>query len=112
MAARSGLDPAMNPQSFSAVRGGSVRRVGVTPSDACGLGQASSSAKGWVLAMLARKGGLRRGSGPAQGRAFLSSRLCPARGNRTRGGGRRHTADGTSRAEQKDQDHDQEIHPD
>jgi hypothetical protein len=35
-----------------------VRRVGVTPSDACGLGLASSSAKGWVLAMLARESAL------------------------------------------------------
>jgi hypothetical protein len=51
--------------------------------------------------MLARKSGLRRGSGPAQGRAFLSGRLCPARENRTRGGGRRHTAGETSRAERK-----------
>ena len=48
-------------------------RVGVTPSDACGLGRASSSAKGWVLAMLARKGELRRGSGPAPKRAFRSA---------------------------------------
>jgi hypothetical protein len=56
-----------------------VCRVGVTPSDACGLGRASSSAKGWVLAMLARKGELRRGSGPARERAFLSGRLCPAK---------------------------------
>jgi hypothetical protein len=56
-----------------------VCRLGVTPSDACGLGRASSSAKGWVLAMLARKGELRRGSGPARERAFLSSRLCPAK---------------------------------
>jgi len=51
----------------------------VTPSDACGLGRAASAAKGWVLAMLARKGELRRGSGPAQKRAFLFSRLCPAK---------------------------------
>ena len=39
--------------------GSPVWRVGVTPSDACGLGRASSSAKGWVLTMLARKGELR-----------------------------------------------------
>ena len=32
--------------------------VSGSPSDACGLGRASSSAKGWVLAMLARKGEL------------------------------------------------------
>src|ERR1035441_8914037 len=51
----------------------------VTPSDACGLGRSASSAKGWVLAMLAREGELRRGSGPAQERAFLSGRLCPAK---------------------------------
>ena len=38
--------------------GSPVWRVGVTPSDACGLGQAPSSAKGWVLTMLARKGKL------------------------------------------------------
>jgi hypothetical protein len=56
-----------------------VCRVCVTTSDACGLGQASSSAKGWVLAMLARKGELRRGSGPARERAFLSGRLRPAK---------------------------------
>jgi hypothetical protein len=51
----------------------------VTPSDACGLGRAPSSAKGWVLAMLARKGELRVALGPAQGRAFHSGRLCPAK---------------------------------
>ena len=104
--------PVMDFRSFSASRGEPVCRVGVTPSDACGLGRASSSAKGWVLAMLARKGELRRGSGPAPKRAFLSGRLCPAPGNRTRGGGRRHNAGGTSRAERKDRDHDPEIHPD
>jgi hypothetical protein len=43
---------------------------GVTPSDACGLGQASSSAKGWVLAMLARKGELRVALVPRKGAPF------------------------------------------
>jgi hypothetical protein len=43
---------------------------GVTPSDACGLGRASSSAKGWVLAMLARKGGLRVALVPRKGAPF------------------------------------------
>jgi hypothetical protein len=40
-----------------------------------------------------------RGSGPARERAFLSGRLCLAKENRTRGGGHRHNAGGTSRAE-------------
>src|SRR4051794_41440370 len=71
--------------------------AGVTPSVACGLGQAPVSAKGWVLAMLARKGELRvalvprrlvgpprhwsgfasAGSGPR--RAFLSVHLARPR---------------------------------
>ena len=67
------------PSIFPCFVGEPVFRVGVTPSDACGLGRAPSSAKGWVLAMLARKGELRRGSGPARERAFLSGRLCPAK---------------------------------
>jgi hypothetical protein len=69
----------MDLRSFPASRGEPVCRVCVTPSDACGLGRAASAAKGWVLAMLAREGELRRGSGPAQERAFLSGRLCPAK---------------------------------
>jgi len=73
------VGPVMDPRSFPASQGEPVFRVGVTPSAACGLGQAPSSAKGWVLAMLARKGELRRGSGPARERAFLSGRLCPAK---------------------------------
>ena len=70
VAARSGLDPVINLQSFCAARGGSVWRVGVTPSDACGLDQASSSAKRWVLAMLARKGGLCVAPVPRKGAPF------------------------------------------
>ena len=52
--------------------------AGVTPSVACGLGRAPVSAKGWVLAMLARKGELRVAPVPRE-RAFLSGRLCPAK---------------------------------
>ena len=42
----------------------------------------------------------------------LRFRLCPAPRNRTRGGGRRHSASGAARAEEKDRDHDPEIHTD
>ena len=48
------------------------------PSDARGLGRTPSSAKGWVLPMLAREGELRVAPVP-RNRAFLSGRLCPAR---------------------------------
>jgi hypothetical protein len=47
-----------------------VCRVGVTPSDACGLGLASSSAKGWVLAMLARESALCVALVPRKGAPF------------------------------------------
>ena len=73
---------------------------GVTPSDACGLGRASSSAKGWVLAMLARKSGLCVALVPRHCAPFSPAAL-PGQGNRTRGGGRRHNAGGTSRAEKR-----------
>jgi hypothetical protein len=89
--------------------------AGVTPSVACGLGRAPVSAKGWVLAMLARSRAA-RGSGPAtpgwsspalawlrqrQRRVRSAPRLslrpsCLAQENRTRGGGRRHRASITS----------------
>ena len=52
-----------------------VWRVGVTPSDACGLGRAPSSAKGWVLTMLARKGELRVAPVPRK-RASFSPAAC------------------------------------
>ncbi len=50
--------------------GSPMGRVGVTPSDACGLGRAPSSAKGWVLTMLARKGELCVALVPRKGAPF------------------------------------------
>jgi hypothetical protein len=73
------VDRSHGASIFPCFVGEPVFRVGVTPSAACGLGRAPSSAKGWVLAMLAREGELRRGFGPARERAFLSGRLCPAK---------------------------------
>jgi hypothetical protein len=98
VAAQSGRGLAMDLRSFPA-RESRYAVSGVTPSDACGLGRAASSAKGWVLAMLARE---------AARCAWLWSRASaapffrppmPGPANRTRGGGRRHNAGGTSRAE-------------
>ena len=63
---------------LSPPHGTGQRCVGVTPSDARGLGRTPSSAKGWVLPMLAREGELRVAPVP-RNRAFLSGRLCPAR---------------------------------
>ena len=85
-------------------------RVGVTPSDACGLGRSSSSAKGWVLAMLARKGELRVALVPRE-RAFLSGRLCPAKETAPEGADAGTTPAGPP-GQRKDRDHDPQIHPD
>ena len=63
---------------LSPPHGTGQRRVGVTPSDARGLVRTPSSAKGWVLPMLAREGELRVAPVP-RNRAFLSGRPCPAR---------------------------------
>src|SRR3984957_9511532 len=120
---------AINISSSTAWVAGGVDAV-VTPSVACGLGWAPVSAKGWVLAMLARSRAA-RGSGPEapgwsspalvwlrQRRVRSAPRLslrpsCPAQENRTRGGGRQHPAGDTpGQRERSDHDHHQQIcHP-
>jgi hypothetical protein len=86
---------------FSLLHGESRCAVSAyTPSDACGLGRSSSSAKGWVLAMLARKRELRVALVPRESAPF-SRPPVPGQENHTRGGRRRHNAGGTSRAERR-----------
>ncbi len=76
---RSGGLAGHGPRSVTDFLGSPAWRAGVTPSDACGLGRAAFSAKGRVLAMLARKGGLRVAPVPPRKSAALLTRL-PLRG--------------------------------
>ena len=82
--------------SLSGPVGSPVWRVGVTPSDACGLGRASSSAKGWVLTMLPpdQESGGARGSGPAARAALLTR---PPSSDRLKASGRRASLPALSR---------------
>ena len=100
--------PRHGPSIVSLPDGNCQCRVGVTPSDACGLGRASVAASPAPQVAERLRFSRHRVAALPHHCRLQGPPLppMPGQGNRTRGGGRRHNAGSTSRAEKKDREHD------